>query len=94
MSARWRTSSSPSIGRKAQIAWTFEPQRSQPFYSSAAVTDKLVIVGGRDKLVHALDRAKGKEVWTFPTKGRIDSSPVVVGDRVFVGSLDGNLYAA
>ena len=31
-------------------------------------------------------------MWAFPTKGRVDSSPVVVGERVFVGSSDGNLY--
>ena len=67
-------------------------QRPQPFYASAAVTDKLVIVGSRDKRVHALDRDKGEEVWSFPTGGRVDSSPVVVGERVYVGSLDGNLY--
>ena len=42
--------------------------------------------------MHALDRAKGNEVWKFATKGRVDSSPVVVGKRVFVGSTDGNLY--
>jgi outer membrane protein assembly factor BamB len=78
--------------KKNEIAWSFEPKRAQPFYSSAAVTDKLVIVGCRNKLLHALDRAKGTEVWKFPTVGRVDSSPVVVGKRVFVGSTDGNLY--
>lgn len=78
--------------KKGEVFWTYEPQRAQPFYSSAAVTDKLIVVGGRDKLVHALDRAKGTLVWSFPTKGRIDSSPVVVGQRVYVGSLDGHLY--
>ena len=30
---------------------------------------------------------------TFVAAGRIDSSPVVVGERVYVGSSDGNLYA-
>jgi outer membrane protein assembly factor BamB len=78
--------------KKNDIAWAFEPQRSQPFYGSAAVTDKLVIVGCRNKLLHALERTKGTEVWKFPTMGRVDSSPVVVGKRVFVGSTDGNLY--
>ena len=56
------------------------------------MTDKLVIVGGRDKFVHAIDRMTGKGVWTFPTRAKVDSSPVVVGNRVFVGSNDGNLY--
>ena len=31
-------------------------------------------------------------VWTFPTKGRIDSSPVIAGPRLYIGSSDGNLY--
>jgi eukaryotic-like serine/threonine-protein kinase len=31
--------------------------------------------------------------WKFQTAGPIRSSPVVAGDRVFVGSDDGNLYA-
>lgn len=79
--------------QKPAVAWTFEPaQRAQPFYSSAAVTDNLVLIGGRDKLLHALDRKTGKEVWNFATRGRVDSSPVVAGSRVYVGSLDGFLY--
>jgi outer membrane protein assembly factor BamB len=78
---------------KADVAWRYQPaKRQQPFYASAAVTDTLVIVGSRDKRVHALDRASGKEVWTANTEGRVDSSPVVAGGRVFVGSGDGNLY--
>lgn len=78
--------------KKRAIEWTFEPERSQPFFSSAAVTDKLVVLGCRDRYVYALDRATGKEAWSFPTRGRVDSSPVVVGKRVYVGSTDGHLY--
>jgi outer membrane protein assembly factor BamB len=79
--------------KKPELVWTFEPaRRAQPFFASAAVTDRLVIVGSRDKEVHALDRQTGKEVWAFPTRGKIDSSPVVAGDKIYVGSMDGNLY--
>jgi outer membrane protein assembly factor BamB len=78
--------------RKKAVVWTYEPKRAQPFYSSAAVTDKLVIVGNRDKLLHALKREHGDLAWTFPTKGRVDSCPVVDGNRVYVGSTDGSLY--
>ena len=79
--------------KKSRVAWTYEnPDRSFPFQSSAAVTDDLVIIGGRDKILHALDAETGKLGWSFRTKGRIDSSPVIVGRRVFVGSSDGNLY--
>src|SRR5262249_4858755 len=78
---------------KAEVAWTFESAaRRQPFYGSAAVTDKLTLIGSRDKRLYALDRATGKKVWDFPTDGRVDSSPVVVGPRVYFGSQDGFLY--
>lgn len=78
--------------KKKDLAWTYEPAKAQGFYSSAAVTDKLILVGCRDKALHALDRAKGTAVWSFTTKGQVDSSPVVVGKRVLIGSKDGNLY--
>src|SRR5439155_10234204 len=68
--------------KKPEIAWTFEAaKRQQPFFASAAVTDTLVIAGSRDKRVHALDRQTGKEAWSFETKNRVDSSPVIVGNR-------------
>jgi outer membrane protein assembly factor BamB len=76
-------------------AWSFEAaKRSQPFYASAAVTPELVIAGSRDNRVHALDRKSGVEVWSFEAEGMIDSSPVVVGGRVYAGcmSKDGNFY--
>ena len=80
--------------RARKVAWTYEnPDREFPFMSSAAVTHRRAFLGGRDKRLRALDPKTGKLLWEFPTKGRIDSSPVVVGDRVFVGSYDGKIYA-
>lgn len=75
-------------------AWTYEnPERPFPFYSSAAVTDRLVIVGGRDKTVHAIDKESGKAAWTHGLRGRIDASPVVVGGRVYVADQSGVVAA-
>ena len=79
--------------KKGEILWRFEaPRAKQPFYASAAATDNLIIVGSRDKHVYALDRQSGKQAWSFTAKKKVDSSPVVAGQRVFVGSSDGNLY--
>ena len=79
--------------KKQEVVWRYQSGNGDaPFHSSAAVTDRLVVVGGRDKLVHGIDRLTGKKVWTFPTRAKVDSSPTVVGDRVFIGSNDGNLY--
>jgi outer membrane protein assembly factor BamB len=75
--------------------WTFkDKERDFPYHSCAAVTDDSIVVGGRDKRLHCLNRKTGEQRWHFDTKGKVDSSPVVVGERVFFGSEDGNLYCA
>jgi outer membrane protein assembly factor BamB len=51
------------------------------------------VIGGRDKRVHALRAGTGEVVWTYTTRGRVDASPVVQGDRVFVASTSGELLA-
>jgi len=79
--------------RQGRLDWTFRAkERPQPFYASAAVTERLVLAGSRDHRLHALERKTGKEIWSFATEGKVDASPVVVGQRVFAPSLDGNLY--
>jgi outer membrane protein assembly factor BamB len=83
------------IDLKARVVrWSYKhTTRSFPFYSSAAVTDAAVVFGGRDKMVHCLERSSGKPRWTFSTGARVESSPLIVQDeRVFVGSNDGVLY--
>jgi outer membrane protein assembly factor BamB len=75
--------------------WAFEaPRRQMPFYSSSAVAQGLVVSGSRDKKVYGIDAKTGKEVWNFVTDGQVDASPVIVGDRVYIGCLsnDGNFY--
>jgi outer membrane protein assembly factor BamB len=82
---------SVNLGQK-EIAWRYEhPERKFPFYSSAAVTSTRVVVGGRDKMVHGITLA-GKAAWTFMTRARVESSPAIAGERVFVGSNDGRFY--
>ncbi len=43
-------------------------------------------------MVHAIDAKSGKGAWTFMTRARIDSSPVVAGNRVYVGGSEGKLF--
>jgi len=71
--------------------WIYR-QRNFPYLSSPAVTADRVVFGGRDKRLHAVTRDTGEELWTFATRGKVDSSPVVCGDEVVVGSDDGRLY--
>jgi outer membrane protein assembly factor BamB len=92
------TMSSTVLGvdwKQGKVSWSYESEKTkQPFYSSPAVTDKVIVLGCRDKHVRALDRAKGTEVWDFVAAGQVDCSPVIVGDRVIVGAKDrvGSLY--
>lgn len=79
--------------KEQDVKWRYKnDKREFPYHSSAAVTQRYVIVGGRDKQVHCIDRMSGQGVWTAQTRARVDSSPVVVAERVFIGSSDGNLY--
>src|SRR5918996_4135565 len=39
-----------------------------------------------------LNASDGRKLWAFKTNGEIKSSPVVVGDRVLIGSYDEHLY--
>jgi eukaryotic-like serine/threonine-protein kinase len=76
-----------------KVIWRFtDPDRQFPFASSAALTNTLVILGGRDKNVRALERAGGKARWAFPTGARVEGSPALAGDKVVVGSGDGKVY--
>ena len=76
------------------VAWKFEDaDREFPVLASAAVSADCVIVGGRDKRLRRFDPGGGQVRWTFIAKGRIDSSPVIVGQRVLFGATDGILYA-
>jgi outer membrane protein assembly factor BamB len=76
-----------------KVAWVYE-DRALPFFSSPAVNDRLVLIGSRDKHLHAIDRKTGEAVWKFQTGGRVEGSPVVFEDGVVFGSTDGRLYAA
>ncbi len=74
--------------------------RSRPRSGSSRSTPRppsptgSVVAGSRDKKVYAIDAKTGQRSWNFATDGQVDASPVIVGDRVYVGCLssDGNFY--
>ncbi|RKU20685.1 serine/threonine protein kinase [Candidatus Poribacteria bacterium] len=77
-----------------EIAWRYRhPKRRFPFFASAALTEDSVIIGGRDKMVHALSQATGEPLWTYIAKSRIESSAVIVDRRAFVGTTRGLFIA-
>jgi outer membrane protein assembly factor BamB len=66
-------------------------------YSSTPVVaviggQRLLISGGGDGFVHAFQARTGVKVWSFPfADGGINCSPVVQGDRVYIGHGDANI---
>jgi outer membrane protein assembly factor BamB len=78
--------------QEKRISWRYQhPERKFPFYSSVAVVGDRLVVGGRDKMVHGISTG-GKGLWTFATRARVESSPAISGERVYVGSNDGRFY--
>ncbi len=73
------------------IIWNYR-HKNFPYFSSPAITQEKVLIGGRDKGLHCINRISGKQQWRFSARGRIDSSPVVAGDKVIFGSMDGKIY--
>ena len=77
-----------------EIAWRYRhPKRQFPFFASATLTEDSVIIGGRDKMVHALSRETGEPIWTYTSKSSIESSAVITGTRAFFGTTRGLFIA-
>jgi outer membrane protein assembly factor BamB len=77
------------------IAWTYK-DRAFPYFSSPAVTAEVVVLGGRDRRIHCLERATGKVRWVAAARGNVDGSPVIGAvdgkGRVLIGADDGRIY--
>jgi outer membrane protein assembly factor BamB len=92
--------------KSRKIVWRYRnPDREFPFYSSAAIVEGRVILGGRDKAVHAidaasgsdgrlyvLDAATGRKQWEFDAGTAVTGSPAIAAGRVVVGAGDGRIY--
>ena len=74
---------------KAQKSiWQIE-EAEDSFYATAAVSDKNLILAGRDKLLRNLDPLTGEERWSINLRSSMDSSPLIIDNRVVVGTKGG-----
>ncbi|MGI8602751.1 MAG: PQQ-binding-like beta-propeller repeat protein [Verrucomicrobiales bacterium] len=78
--------------KEPKQVWEFR-DRDFAYFTSPAVTEEFVFIGGEDKRLHCLTRSGGEEKWSFRARDKINSSPVVAGGLVIVGADDGRLYA-
>jgi len=81
--------------------WSFsDAEKAQEIRSSPAIfslgdnpSKKLAVITSRNRRVLGIDLADGKLAWEAVVRKRCDASPVICDGRVWVGGLDGNLYA-
>jgi uncharacterized repeat protein (TIGR01451 family) len=62
-------------------------------WSSPACEDGLVVFGGSNNRLYALDLETGAEVWNFSAMGGIRSSPCIQNETVYFGASDARVYA-
>lgn len=85
---RWSRQTGPALPFHTYPAGAWDVWASSP-----VTEDGLVVIGGQDGLVYALDLADGKVRWTVQTGGLVRATPAIGDGMVVVGSWDGRVYA-
>ena len=78
--------------KKAEVKWRFTERSRREIRSSAAVSERMLVVGSRSKNVYGIDPMTGEEKWKFTCRRGVQSSPLIACDRVFVAATDGRVY--
>ena len=77
-----------------KVRWQVNtPNQGQPIRSAAAVERRCVIFPNHGKQVTALSPKDGSPLWKFTVRSRVEASPVIAGDLVFLPTKRGRLYA-
>lgn len=63
------------------------------YVAGGALSEDLFVIGNGDGNVYALSLEDGALVWSYATKERIWTTPLIVEDSVYVASMDHVLYA-
>ncbi len=82
------------------LLWKVRAPAAQPWFAvyqdltkSSPAVDRERVYVGIDRDLVALDRRSGAVLWKAATGRKVDSSPLVIGGAVYVGSDDKHLYA-
>jgi outer membrane protein assembly factor BamB len=71
--------------------WAFEMQTFIAGY--AAINNGVVVSQGDSAVVALAMHGNGTPLWSYPTAGVVDASPAVVPSGIYIGDLNGNVYA-
>ena len=76
-----------------KVLWTFaDKRRKQGIRTAAAVNDTVAVFGSQGKAVFAVKLATGEPAWTFPTRTRVESSPLIAGKYAIAATQRGKLF--
>jgi outer membrane protein assembly factor BamB len=59
--------------------------------SAVAIKDNLLFITDESGLVHCIDSKTGKAYWTHDMLASSWSTPLIVGDHVYIADLDGDI---
>ena len=85
-----------------KVVWSYsDSSQSSDMRASPASLGKyendtlsgISVVATRNRRLIGLDLSNGKVLWESILKKRADGSPVICGDRAWIGALDGSIYA-
>ena len=79
LAINWKTS---------KLEWNFDTDGA-PVRSSASVTKDRVVFAAQNRTVFCVDPINGKQLWAQTLKSKVETSPLVIGNRVFIGSNSG-----
>jgi alcohol dehydrogenase (cytochrome c) len=93
-----------NTGNAAQLVpkWAYQTMAGGKFETTPLVVDGIVYATGQDNRAFALDARTGRPIWQYqralpddirPCCGRVNRGLAILGDKVFLGTLDSHLIA-
>ena len=92
----------PANVKNLELQWVFQQRSLEKFEATPLVVDGVMYTTQAPSDVIALDATTGRVFWTFSANvkaesrtccGRVNRGVAILGDNVFVGTIDGRLIA-
>jgi outer membrane protein assembly factor BamB len=81
-----------TVPAETSLLWEYQPP-AETIATAPVAADGLVLTGGTDGVVRALDATQGALRWSAYTGGALYLPPALGHGRAFAGSTDGRVYA-
>ena len=74
-----------------KLKWTYKADDAErvAIVGSPSIVDGVVYIADSKGILHAIDLQTGKFKWKYPTENGFETTPLVAGNRIFLGDLAG-----